>query len=425
MKLKLKNSFLNFLHLNDFEGGQSMEAVGVVVEYNPFHNGHAFHLRAAKQTSGANIVIAVMSGSFLQRGEPAFASKWTRAEMALRAGADIVFELPYQFAVQQADTFAAGAVSILEAARCKSLCFGSESGDISQFHHAAMFFARHEKEYQASIRQFLEKGNSYPKAASLAAQELQKNAGTLDLSQPNNILGYQYVNSIIKQNASIKPLTIKRKNADYHDQSFTSDDIASATSIRKALFADGGSIEDIAPFVPQSTFNLMLYYQKTYGTFHHWELYWPLLQYRLLHLNAHELSTIYEMEEGLEHRFLAAALKADSFHDFMTLIKTKRYTWTRLQRACVHILTNSSKEDMKGHEKADYLRLLGMTANGRSYLNKYKNDLGLPLVSRVSSNQSAGLALDIKASRVYGLATGLINKKAFISQDFTQSPIIL
>ncbi|WP_080846585.1 nucleotidyltransferase [Cytobacillus gottheilii] len=402
-----------------------MKAVGVVVEYNPFHNGHAYHLRAAKEASEANIVIAVMSGSFLQRGEPAFASKWTRAEMALRAGADIVFELPYQFAVQQADTFAAGAVSILEAAKCKFLCFGSESGDITHFQKAAAFFSQHEEEYQASIRQFLEIGNSYPKAASLAARKLQKDEDILDLTLPNNILGYQYVKSIIKQNASITPLTIKRKNAGYHDQSFTSADIASATSIRKTLFTDGGSIKDISPFVPHSTYSLMLDYQQDFGTFHHWELYWPFLQYRLLHLNAEELSSIYEMEEGLEHRFLAAALKADSFHHFMTLVKTKRYTWTRLQRACVHILTNSSKEEMKGHEKADYLRLLGMTANGRSYLNKYKNDLGLPLISRVSSSQGAGLALDIKASRVFGLAAGLRNKEAFITQDFTQPPIIV
>ena len=145
-----------------------MKAVGVIVEYNPFHYGHAYHIKKAKEITGADVVIAAMSGNFLQRGEPALVSKWVRTEMALKGGVDLVFELPYTFAVQKADTFANGAVSLLDLAGCDSICFGSESGNIEDFYDTYDFLEKHQQSYDQAIRIFLDQGNSYPKALSLA-----------------------------------------------------------------------------------------------------------------------------------------------------------------------------------------------------------------------------------------------------------------
>lgn len=403
-----------------------MNAVGLVVEYNPFHNGHAFHLEEAKRIANADIVIAVMSGNFLQRGEPALVSKWKRTEMALLAGADIVFELPYAFATQKADTFANGAVSILEAAGCQSLCFGSEAGNIESFQQTLSFLESNKTEYDKQVKLYIKKGNSYPKALSLAFQEISSNQDLIDLSKPNNILGYQYITAAYNQQAHIQFFTVARKNANYHDLHFSSESIASATSIRKALASRNGQMDSIRKFVPNSTYESLLQYKEEFGLFHCWEHYWPYLKFRLLQTTAKELKAIYEIEEGLENRILSIAPEADSFQQFMEKLKTKRYTWTRLQRACIHILTNTTKEEMfMDKEKAEYLRLLGMTIKGKEYLNINKNTLGLPLISRISGNHSKQLMLDIRASRVYGLAAPSKCQRKLIENEFKQPPIII
>lgn len=403
-----------------------MKAVGVIVEYNPFHNGHLYHLKKSRQAAGADIAIAVMSGNFLQRGEPALLSKWARAEMALKAGADLVFELPYKFAVQNAETFADGAVSILAAAGCSSLCFGSESGDIETFNAAVHLLDEHNEAYQERIKHHIGDGNSYPKALSLAFKDLGLDEAGLDLSKPNNILGYQYAKSVYSRHKELELLTVERKSAGYHDEHFSSETIASATSIRKALFSDGLELTDIKSYVPGTTLDIMEDYKKTFGAFHQWEMYWPFLKYRLLQMSAPELKEIYEMEEGLENRIMHSAIKAGTFHEFMESIKTKRYTWTRLQRACVHILTNTKKEEMLPQPKsASYLRLLGMSEEGRIYLNRQKGSLGLPLISKLSSSPEEVLRQDIRAARIYASALPHPQRQKLLEMEYTQPPIYL
>ncbi|MGG3466556.1 nucleotidyltransferase [Neobacillus pocheonensis] len=403
-----------------------MKAVGLIVEYNPFHNGHAYHLQAAKEAAGADVVIAVMSGNFLQRGEPALVSKWYRTRMALLNGVDLVFELPYRFAVQKAETFANGAVSILDAAGCESLCFGSESGDISSFLQTIHFLEENQKSYDENIKQFIHTGVSYPKAMALAFQHLSDSEKFLDLAKPNNILGFQYIKAIHKQKSSIKPLTVQRKNADYHDEHFASETIASATSIRKAIFAGDDNNIDISQFIPIPTKHLLIEYIQKFGMFHHWESYWNYLQFRLIQCTPEQLREIYEVEEGLENRLIAAALESDNFQDFMQKIKTKRYTWTRLQRLCIHILTNTCKSDMAGlPEKADYLRLLGMTSTGKEYLNKMKKQFSLPLVSKLSSYKEKNIFSDIKAARIYSLGIRININHALLLQEYKETPIFI
>ncbi|MDN3014868.1 nucleotidyltransferase [Paenibacillus sp. BSR1-1] len=403
-----------------------MKAVGLIVEYNPFHNGHAFHLQAAKEAAEADVVIAVMSGDFLQRGEPALVSKWHRARMALLNGVDLVFELPYRFAVQKAETFANGAVSILDEAGCESLCFGSESGDISLFHQTVDFLEENQKILDENIKRFINTGVSYPKAMAMAFGHLTDSGRYLDLAKPNNILGFQYIKAIHNQKSSIRPLTVARKNADYHDEHFASETIASATSIRKAIFSEDDHKTDISQYVPIPTKRLLFDYFQKYHMFHQWENYWSYLQFQLIQVTPEQLKEIYEVEEGLENRLISAAIESNSFHEFMQKIKTKRYTWTRLQRLCVHILTNTKKTDIAGlSDKAQYLRLLGMTEKGKEYLNRMKKQFSLPVVSKLSSHKEKNIIHDIKAARIYSMVIPNFSKSELFQEEFKKPPFYI
>lgn len=403
-----------------------MKAVGVVVEYNPFHNGHLYHLQQAKEQTGADISIAAMSGNFLQRGEPALVSKWARTQMALEAGVDIVFELPYRFATQHAETFAEGAVSILSAAGCDTLCFGSESGDLDAFTKTITFLEENNEVFQEKIKFYTGEGYSYPKSIGLSFRSLAPSENFIDISRPNNILGLHYIQAIIRQKSSMKAETITRKNAGYHDEHFASATIASATSIRKALFGASGEIETIKQYVPETTYAQLIHYRDQYDGFHSWENYWPILKYKLLQSDPSELKGFYEVEEGLENRLFAAAASSCSFQQFMESIKTKRYTWTRLQRVCLHILTNTRKETMKTSQKTvNYLRLLGATEKGRSYLNYKKKEFSLPLVSKLSAFADPDIELDIKASRIYALGQKDHGQEKLLAEEFSRPPIML
>ncbi|MFT8320349.1 MAG: nucleotidyltransferase [Bacillus sp. (in: firmicutes)] len=400
-----------------------MKTVGVIVEYNPFHNGHFYHIQKAKEQTQADIVIAIMSGPFLQRGEPAIVSKWHRAEMALSNGVDLVIELPYAFATQHAETFAKGAVSLLHSLQCDALCFGSESGNIQAFIDTYELLENNKTAYNDFLKFFLEDGNSYPKAASLAFQAIAKEE-YLDLTKPNNILGFQYVKAVLSNSFNMQLHTIARNQADYHDQHFHSDDIASATSIRKELVGSNSSMETILSFVPAATAKLLSDYRENYGSYHQWENYWSYLKYRLLQISKEDLSEIYEVEEGLENRLLASVKKATSLDQFLTEVKTKRYTWTRLQRVCLHILTNTKKSDMLKQLEPTYLRLLGSSKPGRLYLKEKKKEFLLPLISKLSAFHDDQIELDIKASTIYSLGVPFSYQHKLEELEYCQPPIM-
>lgn len=403
-----------------------MKALGIIVEYNPFHHGHALHIEKAKESCGADVVIAVMSGNFLQRGEPAIVSKWARTNMALRAGVDLVIELPYPFATQKADQFAKGAVTILSEIGCDYLCFGSESGNIQQFYDTYDCYHQSKTEINHQIKQLMKSGMNYPKAVATAFEIFApKGKQLLDLAQPNNMLGFQYVTAAKQQKSQMEIFTIQRQHADYHDEHFSSQSIASATSIRKAIFSEQQLVTTIKQYVPPTTYNELLLYKQTYGQFHQWEHYWPFLQYQLLQHNRQELFNIYEMEEGLENRFLSFAEKANSFQQLIEQIKTKRYTWTRLQRAAVHLLTRTTKAEMEMHsEKVHYLRLLGFNSNGRAYLNQTKHHLSIPLIAKLSAFPVENIILDVRAAKIYSLALSTRSRAKQLKEEYSRPPIL-
>ncbi|OQP07886.1 hypothetical protein B1690_00925 [Geobacillus sp. 46C-IIa] len=398
-----------------------MKAVGIIVEYNPFHNGHWHHLQETKKTTEADCVIAVMSGNFLQRGEPAIVSKWARAKMALAAGVDLVIELPYVFAVQAAEQFAYGAVQLLDALGCQELCFGSESGDITAFLAAAETLFQQKGKFDVLVRAGLARGQSFPKANAEAWRQL--GSAPLDLSKPNNVLGFAYVKAIRQHKLAIVPRTIPRLAAGYHDESFSHPSIASATSLRKAL-GKTGQLEQIAAYIPPATAEQLRRYRETYGRWHDWEAYFPLLKYRLLTATEGELRRIAGVEEGIEYRLKQKISGAETFAAFIAATKTKRYTWTRLQRLCVHVLTNFTKEEQNQASAPTYIRLLGMNDNGRRYLQQVKKKLMLPLAAKAAKlNGDPLYEQEKKATAVYAAAFPEPLYSTALKEEYATAPI--
>ncbi|TSB46310.1 nucleotidyltransferase [Alkalicoccobacillus porphyridii] len=399
-------------------------AVGFVVEYNPFHNGHLYHLQQAKKETGAEVVIAVMSGSFLQRGEPAVVSKWSRTKMALANGVDLLLELPYAFAVQKAELFAKGAVSILSAAKADYLHFGSESGAIEDFHVLHSFMKEHEDKWNEQVQLRMKEGYSYPKATSLAFAHLEAKT-QLSLDQPNNILGYHYVKAIADLSSSLIPYTTKRHAAGFHDESISDSSIASATSIRLTLNDNPLPYDSIKKVMPASALEELKQYEERYNLLHTWESYFPFLQQRVLSSSITELASIYECEEGLEYRILDTIAKASTYSEWMNMLKTKRYTWTRLQRLATHLLTNTTKEEMNQLHTSElpYIRPLGMTTAGQKHLRSLKKQISVPIISRFASTNDPMATSELKASRSYAAPLSAESKVDRLNEDYLSFPI--
>lgn len=388
-----------------------MNVVGLIVEYNPLHNGHVYHFQRSQEVTQADAVVVVMSGNFLQRGEPALVNKWARTKMALAIGADLVFELPYVFSTQQARYFALGAISILhQLPFVTHLCFGSESGQIDSLQYVAERLIHEPVTFRETLQQELSTGQSYPSAYSRALHKIiPDNMIQPDLiSKPNNILAIYYLIALLHFKSKIKPYTIKREKADYHDQAFSDQQIASATSIRKALFSsktpDWSAVEN---YLPASSMSILQEEYEAGRGLITWEHYYPYILQSFLAQSPQHLKNIYEMEEGIEHRFKQKIANSTSLEHLIKLVKTKRYTWNRIQRMILHTFTQFTKADaqrLQLEKGVQYLRLLGYSAKGRKLLNQYKKELTLPLVSSIRKDHPAMLDWDIKASHLHCLA---------------------
>ena len=400
-----------------------MQAVGIVVEYNPFHNGHLHHVTEAKRTTHSEVAIAVMSGQFLQRGEPARVDKWHRTKMALASGVDIVIELPYIFSTAQARLFASGAVQLLEAMNCTHLAFGSEQGTITPFLNTYEVIENNRDDYNTIIKEHVQQGKSYPQALFIAYEQLtQLHKNTyIDLAQPNNILGFHYVEAIKEHQCKMQPATIQRIAAGYHDAIDASSSIASATGIRQALFG-GQNLQQVTQFLPKSSVEQLAIWQQTHGQFASWERFWPLLKYAILRHTPQQLKAYADVSEGLENSLLKHAAASNTYAEFMNALKSKRYTWTRLQRMITHIFTGITKEQLHQTKTPSYIRILGMTKEGQAYISSIKKSLTLPLISRVGAVNDPVLSLDLHATQMYQQGIALFSQKK-IDEDYKSPPI--
>lgn len=403
-----------------------MKATGIVVEYNPFHNGHLHHLQQTRIKTNSDIIIAVMSGNFLQRGEPALVDKWTRSKMAVAAGVDLVIELPYAFATAQASDFAKGAIFLLDALKCHSFCFGSEEGTLEAFQETYNLLLTKKDEYNTAIASYMKKGISYPKALNEAYNEISEatTVRLVDLSKPNNILGYHYIQAANHLNSDIKPETIQRVVANYHDDALKTETIASATGIRKLLF-EGQKLSEVNAFMPSTSLLGLTEWESNNKSFGSWEQFYPALRLLIIRSSREELGQIAEVTEGMENAIWKAAKTHTNFQSFMQQIKSKRFTWTRIQRMLTHIYTDFTWNQLREIDFPTYIRPLAMNKNGQAYLQSIKKDLQLPLVSRVAaSKKDTQLQLDIKAADLYYLGLQSSYGESMVGSDFRIAPII-
>ncbi|WP_215141774.1 nucleotidyltransferase family protein [Exiguobacterium qingdaonense] len=356
-----------------------MQKTAIIAEYNPFHNGHFFQAQTARRETEADVMIAIMSAQFTQRGEPASFDKWKRAAAAVESGAiDLVVELPTKYGVQRADRFASAAVSIAERLRCQTLSFGSESGDVDAIVHAARSNAEETPLYKETFRQALQEGHSSAQASSRAFRTVYP---SFDLTRPNNILAYHYA----KAAQSIQLHTVKRLGADYHDLSLV--DIMSATGIR-AHYLDTGEVRA----VPASTAAMFRSQPMT-----HWEHYWPVLRFKLRTLPLHTLTELVGIDASLAPRLQQAGVEP-SFERALAAVSTRRYTRTAIQRAFVAVLLHWQKEDAPTRfDDVPYVRPLAFNELGRQALRDVKEDV--PLVSKFD----ARLDFEARVTEAYRL----------------------
>lgn len=387
-----------------------MKSVGIIAEYNPFHNGHLYQINKAKELTEAEIVVVVMSGNFLQRGEPAFINKWARTQMALAGGVDLIVELPIAFSAQPADYFAYGGIQILDQLHIDTISFGAESGSSNNFKEAGKIAVDSEKEINEKFSQEA-KTKSYAEKMQEAILSLNK-PFPIDLTEPNNQLGFAYAKEIYRQNPNISIQTINRVESSYHQPDLNHAGlISSATSIRNAAL----NSEKVSKYIPLKAQNFF-----SNANYIIWEDYWKFLQYRILSSSISDLNQIYQMEEGIEYRIKEIAKVSNSFASFIKRLKPKHFTEARLKRLCTYILLNISKEKMKKEMRGVHaLHLLGFSKKGQQYLNQIKKDLKFPLLSKIDQKTKNYWELDIKAGEVYRLA----HPEQLVEQDFKRNPL--
>ena len=345
-----------------------MKIAGVIAEYNPFHNGHAHHLKETRRRGNCDYVVVCMDGSFTQRGEPACMDKWARARLALKCGADAVFELPALWALQPADGFARGGVAVLGGLGCDLLSFGSEETDINLLKTLAEMGENEPPELRAALREGLAAGKSHARARGEALSMLLGVDAAL-LNSPNLILGTQYLREIRAQNMKMEPLPIKRIG-NYHDAALG--DFASATAIRAAIH--DGKMEEARFCVPEPAREEL----RRAGRLHAMD---DLLLHTLRGMPPEKIAEIPGVGEGLEQRIARCAAEAAGREELLEALKCKRYTRARLSRICACALLKMTKSTMESHAKPEYARLIGMREDARPLLRELKARSRLPIVS--------------------------------------------
>lgn len=410
-----------------------MKTVGIISEYNPFHNGHAYHMQAAREACGAEHVVCIMSGSFVQRGEPAMFDKWSRAKMAVMNGADLVIELPVVYACQPAEVFALGAVKILNALGViDCLCFGSELGDTDALYKLAKVLHNEPETFRTLLREQLEAGISYPKAISNALSSYmdgeQKNYAADILRNPNNILGIEYIKALISLGSSMEPVAVKRVVSGHNDLGITSD-IASATAVRNQIRKNGIS-EKVRMSVPESSIDIIEANVRSNRQPVCLNDFSDILLYRLRMIDVTELRKYLNVREGIENRLKKYALACSSSEELIEAVKTKRYTTTYIQRLLCHVLLDLKKSDIALFKELNcpsYIRVLAFNKNGTRLLREIRKVSPFPIISKVADfkcqdeRMAKMFAYDILSTDIYNLAYGTPALKRG-SEDYFTSP---
>lgn len=360
-----------------------MKAIGIIAEYNPFHNGHLYHLNKIKEKYPEHAIVLVMSGNFTERGEVSLMNKFKKAEIAEAAGIDLIVELPFPFATQSADYFSYGAITLLEKLKVEKVIFGSESNNIEDLNEIANAQLNN-PDFDKLVHIYSKFGNNYPTSLSLALEELTGKV----INTPNDLLGISYIKTIKENNYNIKAETIKRTN-NYHNQELDNE-ISSATSIRNALKNN----QDISNQVPK----FLLPYLNN---LHFIDDYFKYLKYKIITDN--DLSKYQTVNEGIENLLRKEIINCNSYDELVEKLKSKRYTQNKIKRMLLHILVGFTKEDASNMSEITYIRLLGFSQKGRNYLNQIKKEIDLPIISKINRNKDKMLEFEIKTTEIYAI----------------------
>ena len=414
-----------------------MKAVGLVTEYNPFHNGLLYHLNKAMELTGADISVAVMSGDFVQRGEPAVLDKYTRTSMALNSGVNLVVELPVNYAVSSAESFAAGALKVLDYIKADSIAFGSESGDIERLSKLAHILCDNEDTLYKEISKCTANGISYAAARQKVVEKLTDKDTAAMLTSSNNILAVEYLKAIIKNNYAIKPYTVQRQGDSYNDTDIRSE-YASATALRENLKADNISeyIPVKAGLILSSNTNYIYPDDITEA------LFTRLLD--ILFASSYDKNVFIEnvmqypdVSKEIAGRLYKSAMDmitrtvpqrseskdnwTFSFGSLCEYIKTKEVPLSRIKRALVRITLGLDKKRMEKYANEPYIRVLGFDKKGQEYLSYIRNTVEVPLITK-TANYKEILLDDIHAANIYNM---IVAGKYGVKElgDFVRGPV--
>lgn len=351
-----------------------MEVIGIIAEYNPFHNGHKYHIDEIKRRYPKSIIVLALNGYFSERGETSFLTKEDKVSLSLDYGVDIVVELPCLFGTQSADIFAEAAIKILNNFKVDRIIFGSECNDVNMLDNIART-QLYDPDFDNRVKEQLKEGINYPTALAKALN--------IDFDfNPNDLLGISYIKAVLKNNFEIEFETIKRTNS-FHDDDLD-EDLVSASNIRNRIL----NKENIDKYIP--------YKKEDYIVDINIKKQFDLLCYEILTNN--HLENILTVDEGIDNKLKKEVLKAFNREDLIYLIKSKRYTYNKISRMLIHILLNVEKKSYT----LDYTKVLGFTQNGQKYLSNIRDDLILPINPDINSDQ---FKCEIKASYIYDLIT--------------------
>lgn len=399
-----------------------LKALGIIAEYNPFHNGHRFHIRASQEKVYPDATIVVMSGPFVQRGTPAVLDKWQRCRIALAGGADLVCELPVPWATAGAEKFAEGAVAILDALHCAYLSFGSESGDIESLKKIAHLLSEEPPVFQSELKKRLKHGASFAKSREEAVCSLLGRSAADVMTKPNNILGIEYLKVITRSHVHLHPITVKRRGA-LHDQ--IASDSFSSSAIRQLMRTDDIALaSDYLPYPSQILKDTHFCSLET-----HFENFAAA---KLLTASLPQLRGLPEVTEGLEFAFQNTARDPQgfSYQEIIDCVSSKRIPKSRVRRILFNLALNISKQSIDQFWACapPYIRILGMNDRGRAFLAENKKNIDCPILINVKSNQTQLnqpakeiLELDMRAQNMWNYLHG----DALLFQDYRHPPVLV
>lgn len=372
-------------------------AIGIICEYNPFHNGHLYHLNKIKELYKDEEIILILSGNFTQRGIPSIIEKYDKASIALSYGVDIVVELPFNFSTQSSDFFAKGSLQLLNKLKCNKLVFGSESNNIELLKDLVNIQLNN-NEYNTLVKEELDKGINYPTAMSNALKKITNKT----VSEANDLLALSYIKEIVKNNYLIEPISIQRTN-NYNSKELTGN-IDSATAIREAIKNN----KDISKSLPKESLSLINKYDD--------KVLFNYLKYKVLSDN--NLSVYQTVDEGIDNKLKKEIINSNSIEELINRIKSKRYTYNKLNRMFIHILCSYTKKENSINQDIKYIRILGLSIKGKNYLNKLKKEIDIPIITNINKNNIDLLRTELKVDNIYNLilnrTDNLYSKKPII-----------